>query len=397
MTEFDERGGKGDEAVMEPLNVLLIGAGGYGANYVRELLMRGDQLSMRLAGVVDPNVVSSPCYPDLCERRIPLFQTVDQFYDQSGADLAVIATPIQFHARQTIACLAHGSHVLCEKPAAATPEDVERMIAARNEYGKALAIGFQWCYDPAMLRLKADADAGLFGRPIALKSIVLAPRPISYFRRSTLWGGRKYDRDGAPVFDSVASNATSHYLQNLLWIAGPGWHGATIRHMNVRTLRANEIETFDTIMMDAVLENGAKLLFVASHAVGETETQPPAFVYEFEKAMVQYGGIGKSGDKITAVFNDGSVMDYGFTSTDGVTTRLERIAAIARGEPLDLPCPAEAALSHTRAMAMIRETQPEADVFAPAQVRTDHGFTWVPGLKNSLVRCYEDWVIPSVL
>ena len=382
---------KGAVISMKPLSVLLVGAGGYAANYVREMLDHGEERALRLAGVVDPYAATLPSYAELKQRGARFFGTVNQFYDLNSADLAVIATPIQYHAPQAVACLAHGSHVLCEKPAAATPEDVERMIAARDASGRALAIGFQWCYDEAMLRLKADVDAGALGRPVALRSIVLWPRAISYYKRGMGWAGRKYDAAGAPIFDSVASNATAHYLENMLWLVGAGYNGADITGMTVRTMRANDIETFDTIVMDAVLENGAKALFVASHAVGEDGRQEPAFVYEFENATVRFGGIGENGSNILARFRDGSVKDYGLTNLGGVASKLDRVCAIARGEPLPLPCPAEAALRHTRAMAMIREKQPEADVFPESAVRVDDGLVWVPGLRDRLVKCYENW------
>ena len=376
---------------MKPLTVLLVGAGGYGAGYVRELLENGAPHALKLVGVADPYAAASPQFDALKASGTPLFDTVEQFYEQNTADLAVIVTPIQFHARQVIACLNHGSHVLCEKPAAATPEDVQRMIAARDETGRMLAIGYQWCYDEAMLCLKADVEAGLLGRPVALKSIVLWPRPISYYQRGLGWAGKKYDRSGAPIFDSVASNATAHYLENMLWLTGEGWQGVDIEDMAVRTLRANDIETFDTIVMDATLENGAKLLFVASHAVGAAEKQEPAFIYEFENATVRFGGIGEVGKNITAVFRDGTVKDYGPTSLGGVATKLCRVAAIIRGEKLPLPCPVEAALKHTRAMAMIRERQSEAEAFPKDAVRVDDGLVWVPSLHDRLVKCYESW------
>ncbi len=377
--------GEGD---MKKLTVLLVGVGGYGANYARAVLERGGEWNIALAGVVDPYAATSKYYGELVRQGARFFNTVGEFYRYNEADLAVISTPIQFHAAQAIACLERGSHVLCEKPIAATVEEARRMIDARDRSGKTLAIGYQWCYDPAMLRLKADIDAGLLGRPLAMKSIVLWPRAISYYKRGLGWAGKKYDAGGAPIFDSVASNATAHYIENMLWLAGPHFQGDDIRDMRVRTLRANDIETFDTIVMDAVTAGGAKLFYVASHAVGADGRQDPAFVYEFENAVVRYGGLGRSGGPLTAEFRDGAVKEYGGSSADGVDEKLTRAIALARGAAEPLPCPAEAAMRHTRAMAMIFEKRPEAEVFPPETVRLDDGMVWVPGLKDRLIDCY---------
>ena len=376
---------------MDKLSVLLVGVGGYGAGYVREMLDHGAARGAVLAGVVDPYAATSRYYDELAACGARFFDTVEAFYDKNTADLAVISTPIQFHAQQAIYCLEHGSHVLCEKPAAATVENVERMIEARDRTGRTLAIGFQWCYDPAMLRLKVDVDAGLLGRPVAMKSIVLWPRAVSYYKRGLGWAGKKYDASGAAIFDNVASNATAHYIENMLWLAGSGYGGADVADMKVQTLRANDIEMFDTIVMDAALENDARMFFVASHATGSDGWQNPTFEYEFERATVRYGAIGKDGAALVAAFKDGTVKDYGESSTGGYDRKLETAIALARGEKTALPCPAEAAIRHTRAMAMIRAKQPEAGVFPAEAVRTDDGMVWVPGLTEKLIRCYENW------
>ena len=390
--DFQNRG-HGDlkgAGFMKQVSVLLVGVGGYGAGYVREMLDHGAERGVSLAGVVDPFAAASRYYDELAACGVGFFDTVEAFYAGNGADLAVISTPIQFHAHQAIYCVEHGSHVLCEKPAAATVEDVERMIEARDRTGKTLAIGFQWCYDPAMLRLKADVDAGLLGRPVSMKSLVLWPRAVSYYKRGLGWAGKKYDAAGAAIFDNVASNATAHYIENMLWLAGEGYGGVDVADMRVQTLRANDIEMFDTIVMDAALENGAGMFFVASHATGPDGWQNPVFEYEFENATVRYGMLGGDSDALVATFRDGAVKDYGASSTGGCDRKLETAIALVRGEAVPLPCPLEAAIRHTRAMAMIRAKRPEAEVFPSGAARTDDGMVWVPGLKDRLVRCYEN-------
>ena len=376
-----------EEESMKDIRVLLVGVGGYGAGYVREMLEHGAEKHALIAGVVDPYAASSPVYQALKDANMCFYDTVQDFYAEKSADLAVISTPIQFHAQQSIYCMEHGSHVLCEKPAAATVELVNEMIAARDKTGKTLAIGFQWCYDPAMLRLKADVDAGVLGRPVKLKGIVLWPRDIAYYKRGLGWAGKRYAQDGSPIFDSVASNATAHYLENMLWLTGKGFTGASITDMDVRTARANDIEMFDTIVMNAALDNGAKLFYVASHATGRDCVQDPLFIYEFEKATVTFGSLGESGDALKAVFKDGTVKDYGASAPNGCDKKLAALIAAARGEKTILPCPAEAAMRHTTAMAMIRAKNPEAEVFSDARV--DEGMVWVPGLGERLMSCFE--------
>jgi predicted dehydrogenase len=120
---------------------------------------------------------------------------------------------------QTLTALRGGSHVLCEKPAAATPKEAVRMQEAAQAAGRHLAIGYQWSYSRAVQDLKRDILQGRFGRPVGLKSIVLWPRDAAYYHRAP-WAGRMQDGEGRPIRDSVANNATAHYLHTMFFLLG---------------------------------------------------------------------------------------------------------------------------------------------------------------------------------
>ena len=53
----------------------------------------------------------------------------------SDIDAVYIATPVDRHLPQTLACAAAGKHVLCEKPMAMSVEECDRMIAACADAG----------------------------------------------------------------------------------------------------------------------------------------------------------------------------------------------------------------------------------------------------------------------
>ena len=278
----------------------------------------------------------------------------------------------------------HGSHVLIEKPIAATLDDAQRMLDASKATGKILAVGFQWCYDPVMHAFQKDARVGLFGKPVSMRALVLWPRDMAYYRRGTGWAGKKYDKNGAPIFDSVASNATAHYLENMLWVSG-----CELTDVEVQTFRANPIETFDTIVLRGRIGTG-RLTFVASHAIGRKEAQNPMFEYVFEKGRIAFGGLGKDGAELTFHFNDGTEKRYGDTNLGTGIDRMHKlwdvVDAIRDGG--EIACTAEDAMLHTRAMAQIFEKCPEAYAFPVDEVYDDNGQNWVPGLRERLIREY---------
>ena len=368
-------------------SILLVGIGGYGANYTHELIDNAALYDAHIAGVVDPFAKTARDYERLAAMNIPFYNTVEEFYAEKTAELACIATPIQFHAPQAIYCMEHGSHVLCEKPASATYELAYSMKQAAERTGKKLAIGFQWCYDRAMMALKKDFDSGLLGKPISLKCIVLWPRDRAYYTRGLGWAGKKYDKNGDAIFDSVASNATAHYLENMLWLTGKGFAGTDIADMDVDIRRANPIETFDTAILKGTLENGAKFFYTATHAGGNAFVQDPHFVYTFENAVVTFGKKGERNQWLIAHFNDGTQKIYGLSNRSNCADKLPDMLDWINGKLDFIPCPIDAALRHAKAMQMVFEKQAEATVM---QGYEDNGFMTVDGLAEELISAFDN-------
>jgi predicted dehydrogenase len=75
--------------------------------------------------------------------RPATFKRYDDMLDQVELDAAVLATPPQWHALQTIACVQHGLDVYCEKPLAYDVREGHAMIDAVRQSGRTVQIGFQ--------------------------------------------------------------------------------------------------------------------------------------------------------------------------------------------------------------------------------------------------------------
>jgi predicted dehydrogenase len=380
---------------MRKVTVLLVGVGGFGAGYVRELLAGAAKDRVRVVGVADPYAAGSPAYQLIQAAGVPVYDTAEAFYASNEAELAIIATPIQFHTQQAVCCLEAGSHVLLEKPIAATVEQARAILDARDRSGRLLAVGFQWCYDAAMLRLKDDVRKGLYGAPRHLKALVLWPRDRAYYRRGLGWAGKRFAPNGAPIFDNVVSNATAHYLFNMLWLPGEGFEGQGLASLQARVYRANDIETFDTVVLKGQTQGGAALWFGASHAAGKDWVQEPVFEYKFEGASLRFGALGGVGDRLTA-WKDGRIIkDYGPTSLNDLQKLHTMLDAITCGAPI--PCPGEAALQHAQAMALLRGACPEAPFFAPDRIREEDSLRTVEGLGREMTALYREARLPDAL
>lgn len=383
------------------LSVLLVGIGGYGANFVDEFLNRGDDIPADVVGCIAPHPQKAFFYQALCDRNIPIYTDINDFWEARkdftpAVDLAVLSTPINFHKSGIIDCMRHGAQVLCEKPVCATIDDVKEIIAARDEVGGTCTIGYQWSHSEAITKFKADILAGKYGKPLRMKTLVLWPRDFAYYGRGSGWAG-KVSKNGEWTLDSVASNATAHYLHNIFFCAGNAMdRSADIADFEVETYRANDIETYDTCVLRGHLApeaNNADILFVVSHALAPEENFGPVFEYEFENGTCRFERTSEDSETMIGYFKDGTTVDYGVPS-GGVARKLRIAVDIALGKQ-NVICGPEAASIHTKTIDAITEFRPDTPVFPEElTVRTEER-VYVKGLADVLHECYENWKLPS--
>jgi len=371
----------------------LIGLSSYGKVYARLLMEQGALHDARLAGIVDPYAEKNPYWPALRDQSVPRYDQLAEFLARHPADLAVIASPTYLHCPQTCAALQAGLPVLCEKPVAGSIQDGRRMLAAREAAGRFAAIGYNWSFCEGIQALKRDVIAGLFGRPVRLKTLVLWPRPQTYYQRNN-WAGKLRMPDGAWVLDSPVNNATAHYLHNMFYILGAATDTSAMpAEVTAELYRANAIENYDTACLRAGTLEGAELLFVTSHASDRQAAVHCEFV--FEQAVVKY----EEHALFQAVFNNGRIKEYAMPDEGQHSAKLwQCLDAVRRnGRPV---CGLEAALAQTICMNGAQDSMPEIVSFPPAMRarRLDEKgaeYVMAPGLTEALQVCYESWRLPS--
>jgi len=82
---------------------------------------------------------------------------------REDVSLVIVATTNNLLAEITIEALQSGKHVLVEKPAAISVEEVDRVIAAQKKSGCLVRVGFNHRYHPALLTAKSLMDSGELG------------------------------------------------------------------------------------------------------------------------------------------------------------------------------------------------------------------------------------------
>ena len=126
-------------------------------------------------------------------------------------DIIDVCTPNNYHAPLSIAALNAGKHVICEKPLAATPQEINEMIAARDASGKLLMTAQHFRFRGSAKAIKAEIDAGALGdiyhaRSWMLRRAAAPTRPGFIMKKHS---------SGGPCIDIGV-----HILDLTLWLMG---------------------------------------------------------------------------------------------------------------------------------------------------------------------------------
>jgi predicted dehydrogenase len=126
-------------------------------------------------------------------------------------DIIDICTPSAYHAPLAIAALEAGKHVICEKPLAPTPADIDAMIAARDKSGKLLMTAQHFRFQQDTMALKAELESGILGDVYHARSWMLR-RNWTPVRPGFIY---KKNSGGGPCIDIGV-----HILDLTLWMMG---------------------------------------------------------------------------------------------------------------------------------------------------------------------------------
>lgn len=137
------------------VRTMVVGCGAVAQRLYRKPLQQlQKQRLLEVVALVDP----APGHAAALQGYFPAargFAELGEGLTAAKPELALILTPPHLHCEQTLLALAHGSHVLCEKPMAATAADCEKMTAAAAQAQRVLAIGMIRRFFPAYAHLAA--------------------------------------------------------------------------------------------------------------------------------------------------------------------------------------------------------------------------------------------------
>ncbi|MCP4638958.1 MAG: Gfo/Idh/MocA family oxidoreductase [bacterium] len=142
----------------------VIGCGWYGNLIMEHALRLGAEATALCDVDSDQLDKAADTFEKAQGARPAVYKDYRDLLDHEGLDVAVIATPTQWHALQFIAACDKGLDIYCEKPFSYDIREGQAMLAAHEQAGNVVAIGFQRRQLPVFHAVKQFIEEGGAGR-----------------------------------------------------------------------------------------------------------------------------------------------------------------------------------------------------------------------------------------
>lgn len=265
------------------IKVLLSGCGLGGRKHL-ELLSRSSR-SILAAVVAPPSDANLAC---ASERNVPLFSSMEEAIDRVEIDAAIIASPNNFHAEQTLLCIKRGVPVLVEKPLTIDLESAAEVCREAKAHNVPVLVGHHRAYNPLLLAARDFMHSEKFGDFVAMQGSALFRKPEHYFEEGP-WRTRV---GGGPILINLI-----HEIGVIRFLCGP-IHAVSVMSSNAR--RRFDVE--DTAAILIKFNSGALGTFVLSdiaasnrsweHSTGEN----PAYPHSADATCYHFAGTNGSLD-----------------------------------------------------------------------------------------------------
>ncbi|MCH5288190.1 MAG: Gfo/Idh/MocA family oxidoreductase [Christensenellaceae bacterium] len=193
------------------IQVAIIGTGNISHAHIRAYLLFPQRC--RIAALIDIIPGKAQKVKEQYLLDCDVYERHEDILSRKDIDLTDICTPPYVHASIAINCLRSGKNVVCEKPMAASLEECDAMLKARDESGKLLSIIAQNRFRAPIRDLKALLDSGIAGRVRSAEIDSFWFRGHSYY---DLWWRGTWEKEGG----GCTLNHAVHHIDMLGWMMG---------------------------------------------------------------------------------------------------------------------------------------------------------------------------------
>jgi predicted dehydrogenase len=264
---------------MRPISVGMIGCGWAGVRHARAFARQGASV----AWAIDVSLARAEALASLQPGTRASADLREALRDPELAAVD-ICLPHHLHADVAVEALAHGKHVLCEKPIANTLADADRMIAAADRAGRVLMVAENEVFSPLYTRVRDLVAADAIGKP------VLAQMTRGCFLEESFKNERPWFLDAKAAGGGMMMSGGVHDFEKLRMIVGEV-AAVFARRAPQRFL---EMEGDDTSVALLRFESGAVGLMVQSflmkNALTASGTEEHTLRIEGERGSIRAAG-----------------------------------------------------------------------------------------------------------
>ena len=237
--------------------------------------------------------------------------------------------------------------------------------------------------------LRQRLASGELGQIRQAKTRIGWPRADRYYARNP-WAGQLRIGDRW-VLDGPATNATAHYMTNMLYLCAADSADTRILRVRGELYRARNIESYDTSAIEVHLAGGAKLLHLATHAMRETVN--PEMNITTERADIHWDA---STTRATIRYHDGRIETHEDADPAANHQRpLAHSAQIVAGQAERPLCGIKEGIPHVLAINLAFESSRGVHSIPPGQMQRttsgqDGALVCVIGMEKALDRAYQE-------
>lgn len=328
---------------MSKLKIGFVGAGGIAQQHLS--LMGRFAEEAELAGIVDVNLEAAKAAAQTYGAPFS-GQTLDELLPL--VDAVLVCVPTFLHADLVSQALRAGKPVFCEKPLARTLDQANAMLAAQEESGSPLQVGFVRRFDAEWLSFCDAVQESRIGRPVVWRDISAGYGPLApWFNQDELGGG--------PFLDGCI-----HNIDFALKMFGPAsWvftHGRTMRPGST---------AIDTGSATIRFQSGDELLLAWSWGLPQRCSTGSQFDILGPAGCITWPGSGlQEGERFVIQTEQGArpVAFEGYPLGQAFQDQLGEFIAVARGRVSPRAGAAEGLASLKVALGLLQSARTEAVV-----------------------------------
>ena len=233
--------------------------------------LAGDSRS-ELAGFFDVDREAAMQLRDRVAAVAPVFDSAEDAFAQANADAAVICTPTSVHADQVRYAARHDLHVLCEKPLAATRDEIIGLIDLSQSLSYLhFMLGYQRRFWAIYRRMKEEIESGQWGNIVSVTAV------NSERWQQTIAGTWRDDPD--INYGGYLGDAGSHRLDGLFYVTGLG-----LGNFAARSTKAGSNVEIVTLVNGELLDDGDRVVPFSLSFMGNANSFHEELFIHCEKA-----------------------------------------------------------------------------------------------------------------